>query len=142
MSRQDLWELQVNEPHLKMWISKSGSFINSEIPLIHTEFFFRERYPFDLIVNSVIDVSQKVKWDENISSLKVIRKFATNGIMYHTVYKSASKIIPEKDFVEKRVYFRLQNVEQREVVISFASSVPNYHCPASKNRIRCSNIVH
>lgn len=101
MDELEEWDMQVDEPHLKVWISKYGSFMNSDIPVIHTEIRLRKRYPFQQIVNAVNDASQKQIWDKNIKSINVLKKFASNGIIYHTVFKSASKIIPERDFVEK-----------------------------------------
>ena len=99
---QKHWSMQVDEPHLKLWTSENGSFLNSDIPVIHTEFRLRQRYPFEMIVNAVNDAKQKHIWDPNVESINVLQKFASNGIIYHTVYKSPSKIMPQRDFIEKK----------------------------------------
>lgn len=71
-------------------------------------------------MNTLSDVEKRTRWDDSVKAVEIFQNFATNGFIYHTTMKKISKITPEEDYVEKRVWksvywFRLFSIYQKKI---------------------------
>ena len=123
------WEIKFDEPHIKVWKGRNGSFLSSELPFLHTEMIFGAQFPFNLIVESINSPDRKKMWDFNIQKSSIVKNLSLNEVLYHTVYKELKFRATKRDFVEKKLTFSARNIDQDEIVICLSSSIPDEYFP-------------
>uniref|UniRef100_A0A7S3J7N0 START domain-containing protein n=1 Tax=Euplotes harpa TaxID=151035 RepID=A0A7S3J7N0_9SPIT len=95
------WDIKVDEPDVKLWIAKHGSFLNESLPFVHSEICFDVKYPLELVIDCISEPTHKSKWDENIDSCRVIENISFNEVVCHTVYREIPFFATTRDFLEK-----------------------------------------
>ena len=101
MDEEKDWESKINDPKAKLWISKRGSFINENMPFIHAEMIFEEKYNIDDIIEWINNTEIRAKWDENIYSYQILQNLNLNEDIVHIVYNDVSIAVTSRDFIEK-----------------------------------------
>ena len=136
------WCLKVDEPNVRLWTAKKGSFLNNNLPFIHSEMVFHARYPFEMVVEA-IDIPEKKRiWDDNIKQVEVKQDLSIDEALYHTVYRDIPFVATWRDFLEKKLTFATWNTDGEDVFVSLSSSIPDEFLPPAKGVTRWETLFH
>lgn len=136
------WDLKIDEPTMRLWVAKNGSFLNFNLPFLHSELIFDAKYPFELVVDAINDPAHKEKWDDNIKSIEVVNDDNLDEVLYHTTYKDIPFVATVRDFIEKKLNFTTKNMEGEDVFVSLSSSIPDEYLPPAKGVTRWETLFH
>lgn len=93
--------------------SKESSLLTNKFPLIKMEYKiskseFKKNINKEDIINTLKDIKNRKKWDENIKEIKIIEEYE-NSYLIHTSYNKPIFFISERDILEKKVEFYFNN---------------------------------
>ena len=123
--------------------SKESSLLTNKFPLIKMEYKiskseFKKNINKEDIINTLKDIKNRKKWDENIKEIKIIEEYE-NSYLIHTSYNKPIFFISERDILEKKVEFYFNNN-----YYSYCSSVShelNEKYKENKNVVRIFNYI-
>lgn len=123
--------------------SKESSLLTNKFPLIKMEYKiskseFKNNINKEDIINTLKDIKNRKKWDENIKEIKIIEEYE-NSYLIHTSYNKPIFFISERDILEKKVEFYFNNN-----YYSYCSSVShelNEKYKENKNVVRIFNYI-
>ena len=123
--------------------SKESSLLTNKFPLIKMEYKiskseFKKNINKEDIINTLKDIKNRKKWDENIKEIKIIEEY-DNSYLIHTSYNKPIFFISERDILEKKVEFYFNNN-----YYSYCSSVShelNEKYKENKNVVRIFNYI-
>ena len=123
--------------------SKESSLLTNKFPLIKMEYKiskneFKNNINKEDIINTLKDIKNRKKWDENIKEIKIIEEY-DNSYLIHTSYNKPIFFISERDILEKKVEFYFNNN-----YYSYCSSVShelNEKYKENKNVVRIFNYI-
>ena len=123
--------------------SKESSLLTNKFPLIKMEYKiskseFKNNINKEDIINTLKDIKNRKKRDENIKEIKIIEEYE-NSYLIHTSYNKPIFFISERDILEKKVEFYFNNN-----YYSYCSSVShelNEKYKENKNVVRIFNYI-
>ena len=123
--------------------SKESSLLTNKFTLIKIEKKiskneFKKNINKEDIINTLKDIKNRKKWDENIKEIKIIEEYE-NSYLIHTSYNKPIFFISERDILEKKVEFYFNNN-----YYSYCSSVShelNEKYKENKNVVRIFNYI-
>ena len=110
------WDIRYNKPHLKCWTSRNGSKFDSRQICIRVEATFDKKYDYDTLVRTIVEVTQRKKWDGNIAKTNHLHKLARNAIILHCI-SAKLPVISIRDVLEKKFLLNLNNKPGEEEVL-------------------------
>ena len=115
--------------------------LNQKNPLIRCEIVKHKIYFTDIptiekMINIITNPQLRKKWDKNIKDYKIIGKIKRDSEIIKTVTNKQLSVIPEKEFIDKRV-----GIFKDNVYYLFSSSVPDDIFQSNGNYDRAKNFM-
>ena len=115
--------------------------LNQKNPLIRCEIvkhkiYFTEIPTIEKMINIITNPQLRKKWDKNVKDYKIIGKIKRDSEIIKTVTNKQLSVIPEKEFIDKRV-----GIFKDNVYYLFSSSVPDDIFPSNGNYDRAKNFM-
>ena len=131
---------EVNKDGFDIYINKSGSIFCSEFPMIKMFYkipkssFTRKDVTVKLIDDYMNIPEKRLKWDNSIRYYKIVERHNKEVYLLHYICKSPMLFVSERDVVDKRYDFYIN-----DIYYDFSSSTKNDIVPIEDDIVRITD---
>ena len=130
----------VNQNGFDIYINESGSIFNSEFPMIKMYYkipktvFNKKDISVKTIDKYMNDPEKRLKWDKSIREYKIIERQNNEVYLLHYICKSPMIFVSERDIVDKRYDFYVN-----DIYYDFSSSANDDFVPIDEDIVRMTD---
>ena len=130
----------VNKNGFDIYIKESGGVFNSSFPMIKMFYkipksdFTCKNISVELIDEYMNNPEKRLKWDKSIREYKIIERENKEVYLLHYICKSPMIFVSERDVVDKRYDFYVDNI-----YYDFSSSVKDDYIPIEEGVMRITD---
>lgn len=127
----------VNKNGFDIYINESGSIFNYNFPMIKMFYkipktsFTRGDITIKIIDEYMNNPEKRLKWDKSIRYYKIVERHSNEVYLLHYICKSPMLFVSERDVVDKRYDFYVNNI-----YYDFSSSTKNDLVPLDEDIVR------
>eukprot|EP00347_Sterkiella_histriomuscorum_P010811 403374833 len=128
------WQNKLNTDLTKVW-SKTGSKYDKSNPFIKCEWIFHETQEPKDVFDCYMLMEQRLKWDEGLAQYEEFQSINEYLQVVYVVSKAPMNF-KNRDFIEKRIYFKHDGCHY-----IYITAVPDSIKPATKVNERAKSVV-
>lgn len=119
--KEGKWEVKINDPKIKVQVKnvsiaaiaifiQKGTELSRDFPCIMTDMYFEAGPQFSMkgLIKAIHNPEEREKWDKDVEYSKILEIVCSGKtILFHQRMKSAISFINRRDFLEKKLKFKI-----------------------------------
>lgn len=133
---QNKWEVKLNDPKINVQLKMKGSELSKDFPLFKVEYIFEAACSVRNIVKAIHNPVERMKWDKDIEVAEGNQVINEKILVWYQRNKSQIRIISQRDFAEKKLFFKKDGIEY-----IYFTSYPDELKPPDAKVVRAQTIL-